>query len=121
MASSIMRWLFGKYGVEIPRRPEPPETAPDIDLERYVGTYEKVEMRAEIKLFDGRLMLEFKATGPLASVSPAQPAMPLVPVDDSLMLQMAAPNYYQPMTFSHFEDGKPTYFFTGRVYKRVSR
>jgi CubicO group peptidase (beta-lactamase class C family) len=121
MASSIMRWLFGKYGVEIPRRPEPPETAPDIDLERYVGTYEKVEMRAEIALVDGRLMLNFTGTGPLASVSPAQPAMPLVPVDDSLMLQMAAPNYYQPMTFSHFEDGKPTYFFTGRVYKRVSR
>jgi hypothetical protein len=116
-----MRWLFGLYGVEMPRRPEPPEAAPDIDLEPYVGIYEKVEMRAEITLADGRLLLEFTGTGPLASIGPAQPPMPLFPVDDSLMLQMAAPNFYQPMTFSHFEGGRPKYFFTGRVYKRVER
>jgi CubicO group peptidase (beta-lactamase class C family) len=119
MASRIMRWLFGLYGVEMPRRPEPPGTAPDIDLEPYVGTYEKVEMRAEITLAGGQLSLEFTGTGPLASVGPARPPMPLFPVDDSLMLQMPAPNFYQPMTFSHFEDGRPKYFFTGRVYKRA--
>ena len=119
MAARIMRWLFGLYDIEIPRRPEPPETAPDIDLAPYVGTYEKVEMRAEVTLVDGRLWLEFTGTGPLASIGPAQPPMPLFPVDGELMLQMAAPNYYSPMTFSHFENGKPKYFFSGRVYRRV--
>jgi CubicO group peptidase (beta-lactamase class C family) len=119
MASSIMRWLFGLYGVELPRRPQPPEITPDLDLAAYVGTYEKLEMRAEITVTDGRLSLEFTNTGPLAGIAPAQPPMPLLPVDESLMLQMPAPNFYQPMTFSHFKDGKPKYFFTGRVYKRV--
>jgi CubicO group peptidase (beta-lactamase class C family) len=119
MASRIMRWLFGLRGIELPRRPEPPASPPDMDLAPYVGTYEKVEMRTEITLKDGRLWLEFTGTGPLAGMAPAQPPMPLFPVDDSLMLQMPAPGFYSPMTFSHFEDGKPRYFFTGRVYRRV--
>jgi hypothetical protein len=103
----------------MPRRPEPPETPPDIDLAPYVGTYEKVEMRAEITLNAGRLSLEFTGTGPLAGLAPAQPPMPLFPVNESLMLQMPAPNFYSPMTFSHFEGGRPRYFFTGRVYRRI--
>lgn len=119
MAARVMRWLFGLYDIEIPRRPEPPETAPDIDPALYVGTYEKIETRAEITLVDGRLFLEFTDTGPLAAPVPPRPPMPLFPVDGSLFLQMPAPNYYAPMTFSHFEDGKPKYFFSGRVYKRV--
>lgn len=96
-----------------------PETAPEIDLAPYVGVYEKVEMRSEITLVDGRLWLEFTGTGPLAAIAPSQPPMPVYPVDDTLMLQEAAPNFFSPMTFSHFEGGKPRYFFTGRVYRRV--
>jgi CubicO group peptidase (beta-lactamase class C family) len=119
MAARIMRWLFGLYDIEIPRRPEPPETPPEIDLEPYVGTYEKMETRAEITLVDGRLWLEFTGTGPLASIGPAQPPMPLYPVDESLMLQKQAENFYGAMTFSDFGDGKPQYFFASRVYKRV--
>ena len=120
MAARIMRWLFGLYDIEIPRRPEPPEVPPDIDLAPYVGVYEKVETRAEIKLVDGRLWLEFTGTGPLAAIDPGQPPMPIFPVDESLMLQKQAENFYSAMTFSHFDEGKPRYFFASRVYKRVT-
>jgi hypothetical protein len=120
MAARIMRWLFGLLDIEVPRRPEPPETPPDLDLAPYVGVYEKVEMRAEITLVDGRLSLKFTNTGPMAVLAPQQPPMPLFPVNDTLMLQEAAPNYFSPMTFSQFEQGKPRYFFAGRVYRRTS-
>jgi hypothetical protein len=120
MAARIMRWLFGLYKIEVPRRPEPPETAPDIDLTPYVGTYEKVEMRSQITLVDGQLWLEFTGTGPLAAIDPGQPPMRLHPVSETLMLQEAAPNFFSPMTFSHFEAGKPRYFFASRVYRRVN-
>ena len=120
MAGRIMRWIFGQgLGLELPDRPKPPETPPAIDLAPYVGAYEKVEMRAEITLVDGRLWLEFTGTGPLAAIAPQQPPMPLFPVTDTLMLQRPTENFYSHMTFSHFENGKPTYFFTGRVYRRV--
>jgi CubicO group peptidase (beta-lactamase class C family) len=119
MAARIMRWLFGLCDIEVPRRPEPAPTPPDLDLTPYVGVYEKVEMRSEVTLVDGRLWLEFTGTGPLATIGPSQPPMPLFPVDETLMLQKVAENFYAPMTFSHFESGRPLYFFSGRVYRRV--
>lgn len=119
LAARIMRWLFGLHSVEIPRRPEPPAMPPDIALAPYVGVYEKVDMRCEITLVDGQLWLDFTGTGPLAAMGPAQPPMPLFPVDEALMLQKVAENFYAPMTFSQFEGGKPRYFFAGRVYRRA--
>jgi CubicO group peptidase (beta-lactamase class C family) len=120
MASRIMRWIFGQgLGLEMPGLPRPPETPPALDLAPYTGVYEKMEMRAEITLVDGRLWLEFTNTGPLAAIAPQQPPMPLFPVSDTVMLQRPTENFYQPMTFSHPEEGRPRYFFSGRVYRRV--
>jgi hypothetical protein len=46
--------------------------------------------------------------------------MPLHPASETLMLQEPVQGFFQPVTFSDFDGGRPQYLYTGRVYRRIS-
>ncbi len=122
LGSRVMRWLFGQnLGIEMPQRPQPPEERPELDLAPYVGVYDRVSFRTEVTLQDGQLMVRYINTGPLAGTEEQQPAMALHPVNATQFLQQNPYlGFYQPVTFSGFEDGRPQYVFAYRVARRVA-
>ena len=120
LASRIARWLFGQVlGIELPARPEPPETPPALDFAPYEGVYERLGFKFTIAQRDGGLVLETQAEESVADQSMLPPA-PLVPVNRSLFLQRSFTGQYQPVVFSDFDaNGRPRYMFNMRVARRV--
>jgi CubicO group peptidase (beta-lactamase class C family) len=120
LAERLMSWLFKEtFAIDVPRRPQPPEQAPDIDLAPYAGVYEKLGARTTLETRDGALYASVVNTGPLPSTE--MPTGRLYPVDETLFLQATPfPGFFIPMTFSHFDaGGRPRYFFASRVSRRV--
>jgi len=122
LASSVMRWLFEEtMGVEVPPRPEPPESPPAFDLAPYAGVYERLNVRTTVALHEGALTAQTVESGALAASGDQFPAAPLVPVDRSLFLQWTPLMVYQPVVFSEFDaEGRPRYMFANRVARRAA-
>jgi CubicO group peptidase (beta-lactamase class C family) len=99
-ARAVYEALFGEFfsplcGVPMPPAAVPsPEPPPVADPARYVGTYERQEVRLEVaQQEDGELSLTVTQLGPLASVLPASPAVRLVGFQgDTLVSAEAAPS-----------------------------
>jgi CubicO group peptidase (beta-lactamase class C family) len=121
LANRVIYWLFGQHlGIEMPERPTPPESPPEIDVRPYVGVYERLGLRINIAERDGVLSATYTSTGPLADMQPELPPMDLVPVERALFVERNPYlGTFEPVTFSGFENGRPRYFFSGRVARRV--
>jgi CubicO group peptidase (beta-lactamase class C family) len=115
------RWLFETLAdVSMPRVPQPADPAPDLPLENYAGTYERLGFRYELSVEDGGLVMRVQVSGPLAKFSPEPlPLRRLWPVT-SESFYLSTDDGETLATFSDFEDGKPAYLFLGRVARRTS-
>jgi CubicO group peptidase (beta-lactamase class C family) len=60
VAEPLFRDLLGEVGVTFPPLPEPPATAPQIDLEQFAGTYETVAVRLTFAPAGDRLKAHYQ-------------------------------------------------------------
>jgi hypothetical protein len=120
LASRVMRWLFAEtMGVEMPPRPQPPETLPAMDLAPYAGVYERLGFKITVSQRDGGMMIETQALESLADTAMLPPS-PLTPIDRSLFLMRDFTGQFQPVVFSEFDAaGRPLYLFNMRVARRT--
>ncbi len=94
-------------GVEMPRPLEPPTVPAALELEPYVGRYERAAMTTEVFAGDDGLRLRATTTGPLAEVMP-EPVheFDLVPVEAGLFaLRSPGESTWTAVTFYELEDG----------------
>jgi CubicO group peptidase (beta-lactamase class C family) len=60
VAEPLFREVLGEVGVTLPPLPEPPATPPQIDLDRFAGTYETVAVRLTFTPAGDRLKARYK-------------------------------------------------------------
>jgi hypothetical protein len=77
-------------GVEVPARPEPPATPVELDLSRYTGRYQRLNVELDLDLDDaGVLTATITTSGPLAERVPESAkarTLVLTPVDREVFL-----------------------------------
>src|SRR5579875_1982653 len=111
-------------GVEMPARPEPPAEPLEgqLDLDQYVGVYERLGSRLEVERRDGHLALRSIVTGPLAEVTPDPVTeLDLVAVGPDLFVTRHPGTLgWTPLVFYRLADGSPYIHFGARATPRVS-
>jgi hypothetical protein len=114
-------YLFDELaGVTMPRVPQPPETAPKVDLSRYTGKFERLAQQYEIDVVDGELIMTATMTGPLAERLGAAPQKLRLRPIDSERFHVKMPTGEALVVFSDFDKkGQPGYVFMGRVAPRM--
>lgn len=113
------RWLFEELvGAKMPRPPKPPEEAPEVPLDRYVGTYERLGVRHSVVLEDHGLVIHTELSGPVAELAqggPPPPPIRLRPIDHERFGVVPT----GAVAFLEFSRGRPRYLFAGRLARRV--
>src|SRR6185437_7183351 len=110
----LSRWLFQELaGVRTPRVPRPAEPPPDLPLENYTGTYERLGLRHDVTVEDGQLVVRDTFSGPLADLAgEGEPPQRLRPVDSETFFT-AAESGEALVNFAEFGDGHPGYVHLG--------
>jgi CubicO group peptidase (beta-lactamase class C family) len=116
------RWLFEELvGTRMPDTPTASDPAPDLPLDRYAGTYERLGVRYLVALEDGGLVVNTELTGDLAELQQGAvpPPFRLRAIDEE---RFAARPYGldSVVIFEEFERGRPQFFFEGRAARRTS-
>jgi len=111
-------------GVRMPRRPEPPAepVEHELDLDRYVGVYERLGVRMEVGRRDGRLHMTATVTGPMATVT-AKPVThhELIAVrPDLFVTRPEGVRTWSPVVFYELEDGSQFLHHGVRATPKVS-
>ena len=109
--------------IKLPEGPKLPDTPLELDLSKYAGTYERLAVKIELAVADGRLEGTSTLSGPLADLirNPISKLV-LTPVDDKVFLasgesEEGSPS---PAVFYDFEDGAPKFLHMGaRTHPRV--
>ena len=96
------------------RAADPP---PDISLDDYAGTYERLGVRWDVTVEDAQLVMRVGLSGPLAELQGDQPQPPLRlrPVDRE---NFVTADGQLPVGFLEFRKGRPGYLFDGRAARR---
>jgi CubicO group peptidase (beta-lactamase class C family) len=116
------RWLFetlaGAGMPEVPRAADPP---PDLRLDDYAGTYERLGFRYELAVEDGQLVMDVAISGPLAEIqtTPPPPRKRLRAVSRE-SFYVADDDGDMLVTFHEFDQERPRYLFTGRMARRAA-
>ncbi len=114
------RYIFEEVaGVHMPEVPKLPETPPKVDLSKYTGEYKRLAIDMELKVEDGTLVADMKASGPMAAVAPPQKGVGR-PIDrETFLLNIGGEDgIAQFLDFDR--SGRPRYLHIGgRVSKRV--
>jgi hypothetical protein len=110
-------------GIQLPARPEPPSTPPQLDLDRYVGTYarESIEMTLERK--DDQLSATMKSTGPLAAAlgGDQPPPLDVLPVaEDLFVARQPGDESWMPVVFFRLGDGSEYVHMGARATPKTS-
>jgi CubicO group peptidase (beta-lactamase class C family) len=107
--------------VSMPDPPVPPDTAPDIDLDIYEGTYERLSVAYDLHAGDGVLTGTITVSGPLASLLPNPVTnVTLTPVDATTFQLEEEGSDPITAVFYEFDGGVPRYLHTGaRANRRV--
>jgi CubicO group peptidase (beta-lactamase class C family) len=94
-------------GVPLPYRLAPPDEPVELDLDRYVGVYERIGSRIEIERRNGALAARFHPTGPLTKVFGAEVTEPeIVAVQPGVFLtRQKNETDWVPMVFYDTDDG----------------
>jgi CubicO group peptidase (beta-lactamase class C family) len=104
-------------GVTMPAWPTAPETAPDLDLSVYEGTYGRLNVDVELRAEDGVLAGTFRQSGPLAERLPEEGRVQQVtatPVDrTTFVVTMENLPEPMPMVFFDFDGDQPKRFHFG--------
>lgn len=121
--------LFGELlsdlaGVQIPEPPPVREDAEGVDLQRYAGTYERLNLRIDLRPEDGRLVMSVTLSGALAELSPPVPDKTLLPAQETLFyIPPDDPEgKLTPLVFFDFDDdGHPRWaHFGARAARRAT-
>ena len=121
--------LFGELvgelaGIAMPGPLQAPAQPPDVDLERFAGSYERLSVRYDLAPEDGRLVGTVTLSGPIAEITPNPVTkVTFIPVDGKTFLvhdeESETPS---PAVFYEFHDGIPQYLHSGaRANPRVDR
>jgi CubicO group peptidase (beta-lactamase class C family) len=114
------RWLFEELaGMRMPDAHSASGPPPDLPLDRYAGTYERLGVRHLITAEDGGLVVNTELTGPLAELEQgtSPPPYRLRPLDQERFAARVN-GLDAVMVFEQFERGRPQYFFSGRAARR---
>jgi CubicO group peptidase (beta-lactamase class C family) len=127
-ANQVYRALFSELlsdlaDIKMPPQPTPPETPFELDLSKYAGIYERLAVRIELTVDDGRLAGTVTLSGPLAKLVPNPVTkLTLTPVDTATFLALGEDSKTpSPAVFYGFEEGIPRFLHTGaRAHPRVT-
>ena len=114
----LYRELFAELaGVELPAPFGPPSDPPTVDIAPFVGTYEREGNRVEVLPGDGRPLLRWTTTGPLAALVP-EPVheYPLVAVSDRVFaIREPHEQSWSAVTFYELDGGQRYVHAGGRA------
>jgi len=129
-SESLFRALFDEVfgrlaGVTMPAGPRPARAgAPDLDLARHAGRYERCSRRFDLSVRDGQLRMVLTTTGPLADLIEFEPEeLALYPADSSgrhFVLRSHDDEPWVPLSFGQLEDRTPYLYLGGRVTLRAA-
>jgi CubicO group peptidase (beta-lactamase class C family) len=117
------RWLFATLAdARMPEVPRPADPAPELALDDYAGTYERLGARYEVTVADGQLVLSTAISGSIAEIpgNTAPPPKPLRPVDSHTFVGRDSDGDPMSVIFQEFDQLRPGYLFTGRAARRVT-
>ena len=106
--SLFKRLLAEGAGVTMPEPPRPVEGV-EGDLERFVGTYERLSMCTRIELREGELVASLELDGILREIEAPAPPAPLRRVDPTTFLLESRPVVF----LDPDESGRPRYLHSG--------
>jgi CubicO group peptidase (beta-lactamase class C family) len=112
-----------RAGMTMPGPLQAPAEPPEVDLERFAGSYERLSVRYDLAPEDGRLVGTVTLSGPIAEITPNPVTkVTLTPVDDGTFLgQDEESETPAPVVFYDFHDGIPQYLHHGaRANPRVA-
>lgn len=113
---ALLTELFAELaGIEVPQLPVLPDAPLELDLRPYAGTYERLSVRLDLAVEDGRLAGTTTLSGPLAEVlpNPVQQVW-MQPVDTStFLLYHEGDRDPTPAVFYDFQDDEPRYVHLG--------
>jgi CubicO group peptidase (beta-lactamase class C family) len=115
------RWLFETLAdVRMPRVPPPAQPPPDLPLQNYAGSYERLGVRFDVTVEDAQLVVRASISGPAAEFQQEaeEPPMYLRAVDSESFHTVEA-GEEQLVSFLEFDQGRPGYLFAGRAARRV--
>jgi len=125
--ADLFRALVGEViselaGVTMTEQIQPAAPAPDLDLSRWTGTYERSSVRTEVTERDGGLVLRMVPTGPLADAPGHAPEeLPLHAVADGLFCaQPPGQESWMAVTFYALPDGSEYVHYGVRANPKVS-
>ncbi|MGC0417631.1 serine hydrolase [Embleya sp. AB8] len=105
--------------VTLPERLGPPEQPVEVDVDAYVGTYERTGQRNTVTVRDGQLHLRIEVTGALAELQePIE--MALIPVDATTFVGRRKDSpLWDSVVFYRLPDGSPYIHFGVRATPKV--
>ncbi|HEY1322446.1 MAG TPA: serine hydrolase domain-containing protein [Streptosporangiaceae bacterium] len=110
-------------GLSMPASPQP-ASGVEVDLRRHTGRYERVSLNVDVSVRDGQLRMVYATTGNLAELSDHEPEdLVLYPADstgDTFVCRSFEEEPWTAVSFSHFSDGTPYLYASGRVTPKVS-
>ncbi len=114
------RWLFEDLvGIRMPDTPTASDPAPDLPLDRYAGTYERLGVRHRITVEDGGLVVNTELTGPIAELQQGETPPPFrLRALDQERFTARVNGLDTVVVFEEFERGRPQFFFAGRAARR---
>jgi len=128
-SESLFRALFDEVfgqlaGVTMAAGPRPARAgAPDLDLARHAGRYERSSRQFDLSVRDGQLRMVLTTTGPLADLIDFEPEeLALYPADSSglhFVLRSHDDEPWVPLSFGQLEDRTPYLYLGGRVTLRA--
>jgi CubicO group peptidase (beta-lactamase class C family) len=108
------RWLFETLAdARMPRVPRPADPAPELQLEKYAGTYERLGHRYELAVSDGQLVMTLQLSGTVADLSRTPPPPRILRPVTPESFYLADDDTDALVTFHEFDGGRPGYLFSG--------
>ena len=119
----LVRWLFEELvGMQMPDTPMASDPAPEVALDRFAGSYERLGVRHLITVVDGELLVTTELTGSLAELQEgATPPPYRLRAIDQERFATRINGLDNVVVFQEFERGRPKYFFAGWVARPTSR
>lgn len=118
LAANVFERVVGLAAPK-PALPELPTEAPDLDLSKYEGRYERRSLHATIRLTEDGLVADHEMVD-FPYDLPKPPPMPLRPIDEQTFAVVGPDGKpASTMTFLDFDDdGRPQLLFNARLSRR---
>ncbi len=106
--------------VSLPALPED-NPAHGLDLQKYVGTYQRLSDRADVSLEDGALVVRVTSINTAEGEVLERPALTLLPIDAETMVQtVPGTSFRDIVNFTSLDAaGRPGGFFNSRLHPRI--